>query len=70
MSDRITILRALVDSHAGYSETQKFDISLGALRELFQFIGVLKANCHEKELLIREQAADIAMLRALVKVSA
>ena len=45
---KLTILRALMESHADYSGSQKFDISLEALRELFALNDIMRANIAEK----------------------
>jgi hypothetical protein len=70
MTTKFDILRALVASHKDTSGSQGFTLSLDLCREVVRMDQIKTANLHEKELLIREQAADIAMLHALVKVSA
>ena len=63
---KLQILRSLMESHADYSGSQKFDISLEALRELFALLDILKSNVQEKELVIKALGAEIAMYRELV----
>jgi hypothetical protein len=66
MSERINILRAICEAHPDRPDTQTYDVSLGALRELFSVNAALVANVRDKEAVIKVLAAEISMSRDLV----